>query len=211
MIFWIGNCITFHRNKISDFRIAKVSKEDADAHEKCAKAADTVAKHAACVSQLLRAQSVKEGNEKRDMKELFSKLKPESIHRPVDASTPPPELPFKFEGEEEEETTTTEQSKVQKQENRQMKSGSMSKTEYFKRKFREGSVLKFDPNSPKKIRNQHHYKGLEFRSRKKRVAVRSDDAFQLRSSQTRMTPIGLIAKNLLKRVLEIKNKTEAVP
>lgn len=202
--------ITLYLNKVGYFRIAKVSKKDADAHEKCAKAADTVAKHAVCVSQLLKAPEVKEDNGKRDMKELLSKLKPESIHRPVDASTASPTLPFKFEDEEEEEKVKEKvvvEDKVKKTVNMR----NIPKTEYLKRKFKEGSILKFNPDAPKKFRSHYGPKSFEYRSRKKRVAVRSDDGFALKRSQKNMTPIGLIAKDLLKKVLDIKNKTEIVP
>uniref|UniRef100_A0AC34R8H3 Uncharacterized protein n=1 Tax=Panagrolaimus sp. JU765 TaxID=591449 RepID=A0AC34R8H3_9BILA len=50
--------------------------------------------------------------------------------------------------------------------------------------------------------------GFALESRKKRYATKSNDGFELLPSQMQLTPIGWVAKNVLGKVLELKNKTQ---
>uniref|UniRef100_A0A914QAD5 HAT C-terminal dimerisation domain-containing protein n=1 Tax=Panagrolaimus davidi TaxID=227884 RepID=A0A914QAD5_9BILA len=233
--------------------IGTVSKEHATAHEKCAKSANSVIKHAKCVSKLLQLPSIKNQpklKSEKEKKALFARLKPEQIHQPINPLNPRnPSSKLQKLGKSKR---IIKYGKKQKQRKHQNKSKSQTKSNRnisnFKlqnprklqnhfistyrfqpqpRRYMGAKAINFNPNQNHRRFNPNHFFRQQFfqenrkykkvgefevlAKRRKRYSIKSDSQYFLQNSELNLTPIGKVAQNLIKTVLDIKNKTETVP
>uniref|UniRef100_A0AC35FK37 Uncharacterized protein n=1 Tax=Panagrolaimus sp. PS1159 TaxID=55785 RepID=A0AC35FK37_9BILA len=213
---WQDQAVSGLMAAIASKKISKVSREDAIAHEICAKSADTVLKHARCVSELLQKPQIRiQVPRDRDTRTLFSRLKPQQIHqpaKPLERFSKTIKFPAK----------TLQRQKIYETLSL-LKSKKSSRFEKFTKRNRKikKSQQSANLNNPIQQRTNETQKWREksiinkigafevVKNRRKRYIIKSAKNYQLQDPSANMTPFGLIAKQLTRRILNFKNKTIA--
>ena len=206
----------------SNFRITKVSERDATLHENCAKAADTVIKHAKCVSDLLRRPTVILSRREplnSDTKHLLTKLKPDQIHQPAK----PLERLKKYKFKKSKSPLSPKvpaATPYLKPKLSRFKKLSLRFPSYRKH---DNSDNLFNPINlhhgagtryPSNEAHQWRLKSIERigpfsvqRSRRKRnVKIRNSKTFHLNDRTSTLSIFGLIAKKINQQILKVRNK-----
>uniref|UniRef100_A0A7E4VJ09 Uncharacterized protein n=1 Tax=Panagrellus redivivus TaxID=6233 RepID=A0A7E4VJ09_PANRE len=181
---WNDQALSGLMAAVASAKLRSVPESVKKEHEACAKEASTIVKHAKCVSKLLKTDVTGPSIVDVDSKTLSEKLKPKKIHVPIDDSP------------EHEHQPQPKPSRL----------------------TRFGNAKKIKFNDPKralltkpKLSGIQKIGAFEVMSRKKRNAVRNSDSYILPGSQLKTSPFGTIARNLLKDVLHLKNKTASTP
>uniref|UniRef100_A0AC34FLW7 Uncharacterized protein n=1 Tax=Panagrolaimus sp. ES5 TaxID=591445 RepID=A0AC34FLW7_9BILA len=211
-----------------NFRISKVSQKDAEAHEICAKSADSVLKHAHCVSDLLRKSSIQVNRvpPDRDTQTLFNRLKPKQIHQPAKPLERIPEIKRPTEISQKPAKIHENSVSIQKfKSKKSLRFEKLSKRNRFQKFRHRFEKLKINPktqnvNSAQKWREKSIFQSTKIgafgvvvkdqrRRRGKRYIFRTASEYHLQDGTSKMSPFGIIAKHLTKRILKLKNKTSA--
>uniref|UniRef100_A0A914QIW5 Uncharacterized protein n=1 Tax=Panagrolaimus davidi TaxID=227884 RepID=A0A914QIW5_9BILA len=253
---WQDQALSGLMASVASKKIGTVSKEHATAHEKCAKSANSVIKHAKCVSKLLQLPSIKKqpkSKSENEKKALFARLKPEQIHQPINPLNPTnplnpsSKLPklgkskrlMKYEKKQKQRKHQNKlkshsnilhkSSNVKLQNPRKLQNHFISTYQFQPqpRRYMGAKAIIFNPNQNHRRFNPNHFFRQQFfqenrkykkvgefevlAKRRKRYSIKSDSQYFLQNSELILTPIGKVAQNLIKTVLDIKNKTERVP
>uniref|UniRef100_A0AC35G7Y1 Transmembrane protein n=1 Tax=Panagrolaimus sp. PS1159 TaxID=55785 RepID=A0AC35G7Y1_9BILA len=247
---WQDQALSGLMASVASKKIGTVSKEHATAHEKCAKFANSVIKHAKCVSKLLQLPSIKnqpKSKSEKEKKALFARLKPEQIHQPINPLNPSSKL-LKLEkskrimkyGKKRKQRKNRNKSKNYPKSNRKSSNFKFQNSRKLQnhfistypfqpqpRRYMGAKAINFNPNQNHRRFNSNYFyrqqlfqKNRKYKKvgeievlakrRRKRYSIKSDSQYSLHNSELNLTPIGKVAQNLIKTVLDIKNKTERV-
>uniref|UniRef100_A0A7E4VJN5 BCNT-C domain-containing protein n=1 Tax=Panagrellus redivivus TaxID=6233 RepID=A0A7E4VJN5_PANRE len=191
---WHDQAISGLMAAVASAKIRSVSADAAKSHERCAKRARDVIKHAKCVSTLLKITPIKPSTFEESSRNLGDRLKPVKIAANIVSTTQNPKPKLK-------------RVRINLQRpNLHIKPLKLRKRHHFP----EASLINF--------KHQRHFGRVQqigafkiFDARKKRFAHYSADSYALQYPRSGITPLGIVAKHLLTKVLDIKNKTISVP
>uniref|UniRef100_A0A7E4VKX0 ANK_REP_REGION domain-containing protein n=1 Tax=Panagrellus redivivus TaxID=6233 RepID=A0A7E4VKX0_PANRE len=220
---WQDQAVSGLMAAVASRKIRAVAEADAAAHEKCVKTANDVVRHAKCVSKLLRRPVSKPTSENGEStKALFARLRPNAIHSPAKplepSTTTTTEVPTTT------STTTTNTRKPKPI----LTTTKAPVKKRVRHRFSNAATIMYNPS----VRYSRRLEKLKQKRRripepshasmtrrigsfevirKKRFSHRSAESYSLTPSQRKLTPIGMVAKYLMKDILKAKNKTERKP